>query len=229
MLFLAFLVLASLLAYAGFQASQLWISILLYYAALSMFAVGLIYLLGRPTWLLKRPEGSRYWLAWPLFAPFFMANSLTFHLHRLTSRQPPLTEIVPGLFLGRRLTAREAAGFQPTPAAVVDLANEFAEAPAFRRCAGYLCLPTLDGTTPSEQQLLTGVSHISRHLGDGSVYVHCALGHGRSATLVAAFLLLKNHAETVDDAIAMIRAKRPRIGLKPTQMAMLRTIIESEA
>jgi protein-tyrosine phosphatase len=127
------------------------------------------------------------------------------------------------------MTAREAAGYQPIPVAVVDLASEFTEVPAFRRCRGYLCLPTLDGTTPSEQQLLAGVSHISRHLANGSVYVHCALGHGRSATLVVAFLLLTNHAQTIEDAVAMVRAKRPHVGLKPSYVAMLRKIIEGNA
>lgn len=196
MFFLALLVLAGLLAYAGTQTSELWLGFPLYYSALSFFAVSFVYLLNRPTWLLKRLTGTRHWLAWPLFGPFFIANSLTFHLHRLISFQSVSHEIVPGLFLGRRMTAREAVSQQPAPDAVVDLACEFAEAPAFLLCPGYLSLPTLDGTTPSAQQLYTGVRHISQHLTRGPVYVHCALGHGRSATLVAAFLLV---SEAGDD------------------------------
>lgn len=227
MLFLAFLAMAGLLLYGGTQVSQLWLAILLHYAAVSSLAVGLVYLFSRPTWLLKRLPGSRHRLGWLLFGPFFAANGLTFHLHRLTSRQPHSHEIVPGLFLGRRMTAREAADRQPPPAAVVDLACEFAEVPAFRQCPGYLCLPALDGTTPSAQQLRTGVSHISRHLASGPVYVHCALGHGRSATLIAAFLLLTKRAETVEDAVAMIRKKRPRIGLKASQVETLRQLIDT--
>src|SRR5690606_38087996 len=98
MLFLAFLTMAGLLIYAGTQVPQLWLAILIYYTALSMIAVGFAYLLGQPTWLLKRLSGSRHWMAWPLYGPFFIANSLTFHLHRVTSRQPLSHEIVPGLF-----------------------------------------------------------------------------------------------------------------------------------
>ena len=44
------------------------------------------------------------------------------------------------------------------------------------------------------------------------VYVHCKAGHGRSPTLVAAYLILKG--KSAKGAIAAVRRKRP--GIHPT-------------
>ena len=46
------------------------------------------------------------------------------------------------------------------------------------------------------------------------MYVHCKAGHGRSPTLVAAYLVLKGMS--AKDAIATVRRKRP--GIHPTAL-----------
>jgi len=60
----------------------------------------------------------------------------------------------------------------------------------------------------------------------GPVYIHCAQGHGRTGTLAAAVLLAKGHCDSVDAAIARLRAARPRLALSKAQLQFVRRIGE---
>lgn len=122
------------------------------------------------------------------------------------------------------LTAREAQ-LLAIPA-VVDLVCEFPEPRVLRESPGYRLLPVLDGTSPTLQQLREGSQYIEESLARGGVYIHCAVGHGRGATMVAAHLLLAGHARTVEQAVAMIRQKRKRIVILPCQAKSLRALLE---
>ena len=77
----------------------------------------------------------------------------------------------------------------------------------------FLWLPTKDHYAPSQQQLLAGAAAIDTLVKQkAKVYVHCKAGHGRSPTLVAAYLILKG--KSAKGAIAAVRKKRP--GIHPT-------------
>jgi protein-tyrosine phosphatase len=54
----------------------------------------------------------------------------------------------------------------------------------------------------------------------GAAFIHCAFGHGRSATVAAAVLVRRGDA-TLDDVEAKLRAVRPRIGLNAHQRRAL--------
>lgn len=85
----------------------------------------------------------------------------------------------------------------------------------------YLWLPVENYTAPTHEQLEAGVTLIDlmeKH--KKKVYVHCALGHGRSPTLVAAYLISKG--KSVEDAIETIKAARPEIHLEEVQLTALR-------
>ena len=82
-------------------------------------------------------------------------------------------------------------------------------------------LPTEDDEAPAIDQLRRGIDFIGKAVGDGEkVYVHCALGRGRSPTMVAAYLIDQGLA--VDDAVELIRKARPIIELSPEQVEQLR-------
>ena len=85
----------------------------------------------------------------------------------------------------------------------------------------FLWLPVTDGTAPTQEQLLIGAQAI-RNFVDSKikVYVHCKRGHGRSPTLVAAYLILEG--ETPVQAIKRIRMKRA-IHLRTSQLDALRS------
>ena len=85
----------------------------------------------------------------------------------------------------------------------------------------YLWLPVADKTAPSVDQFAAGVTLMENMTKRGKkVYVHCRDGHGRSPTLVAAYLIA--NGKTVAEAIDIIKAARPEIHLEDSQMQSLR-------
>lgn len=65
--------------------------------------------------------------------------------------------------------------------------------------------------------------HIEKH---ETVYVHCKAGKGRSATVVICYLLKHKEFNTVDDAIAYVKQKRPEINLNLRQRAAVDAYFE---
>jgi membrane-associated phospholipid phosphatase len=123
-------------------------------------------------------------------------------------------EIVPGVWIGRWLSdveAREAVAAGVT--AVLDLSDAFSEARPFTEL-NYLHLPVLDLTAPTPAQLAEAAAFIDSHAARGIVYVHCKIGYSRSASAMAAWLLATKKVSSVDDAISLLRAKRPTIVIR---------------
>jgi protein-tyrosine phosphatase len=54
------------------------------------------------------------------------------------------------------------------------------------------------------------------------VLVHCAHGHGRSATVLCAILIAEGQARGIGDAEAMLKAERPRVRLNYRQRGALK-------
>jgi hypothetical protein len=191
--------------------------------SLAGLGVGLAYWLNAPRLLLKRADGRLGVWSWLLFWPYHLLSHLSLALHRASATEAPFHEIIPGLFLGCRLRPKEALELDPQGvAAVLDLTSEFAECATLRRSGRYRCRPLLDHTAPSRQQLQDAVAFITEHLVHPPVYVHCAVGHGRSATVVAAFLLGQGSAASPQDAVARLKAIRPGVRLNAAQMNRLR-------
>jgi len=109
----------------------------------------------------------------------------------------------------------------------LDLSSEFGEVGFIRTGQNYLCIPLIDTTAPTFNQLDEAISWITARLLEGPVFVHCALGHGRSALVVAGFLLKQGIVNDVKEAVAFIKTKRPGIGLHPKQLAILEKFAQS--
>jgi hypothetical protein len=109
--------------------------------------------------------------------------------------------VAPGILLGQRPLGAEAL---EDASLIVDLTSELTELAAVRAGREYLCLPTLDGAAPSEAALRAVLPRLTSF--EGTMYVHCAAGHGRSATVVAAILVKRGLAGSPRDAVAMLRA-----------------------
>lgn len=191
------------------------------WAALAFGLVALAYAGGGPALLGKRADGRRRPWAWPLLGPYFLLNALGLALFRWGERGPPLATVAPNLALGRRLTAREARRLGPGWVAVLDLAAEFAAVDPLRAAPGYRSLPVLDATAPGPADLADAVAWLGERTRLGPVYVHCALRHGRSATVAAAYLLATDPALTPEAAEAAVRAARPGVRLNRDQRARL--------
>jgi protein-tyrosine phosphatase len=87
---------------------------------------------------------------------------------------------------------------------------------------GYQSLPILDATAPKEEQLRWAVEWIAEQAAAGPVYVHCALGHGRSACVVIAYLLATGAVRSIAEGVRQLRALRPGVRLQPCQWERLR-------
>jgi hypothetical protein len=223
-----FLVLAAAFVVVAVAAwdSVGWAAIVPLYAALSFALLAVAYAGAGPRILLKRPNGRRSAIGWLLLAPYFLLNTLTFGLYRLLSREPAYAEVAPNLFFGRRLSAREAeAGGW---AGVLDLAGEFPAGWWQRSRPGYRSLPVLDAAAPTEEELRSAAAWVAQAAAAGPVYVHCALGHGRSACVVIAHLLVSGRVATVAEGVRLLRSLRPGVRLHPPQARLLRRL-ESKA
>jgi hypothetical protein len=85
----------------------------------------------------------------------------------------------------------------------------------------FVWLPTKDKTAPTIQKLRLGAHAIRELVDEGeAVYVHCMNGHGRAPTLVAAYFILMG--DSVDEALARIKKKRPQIHLERSQLQRLK-------
>jgi protein-tyrosine phosphatase len=66
---------------------------------------------------------------------------------------------------------------------------------------------------------------IAARTAEGPVYIHCAMGHGRSGSIVIAHLVRTNHCETLDDAIEHVKTQRPGVDLHDRQKEALRQLL----
>jgi protein-tyrosine phosphatase len=201
---------------AAFIALAIWTRVwILLWPAVVLVAVAIVYLAQAPRAFGKRPGGTLAWWAWLAWAPIFGYMRLLHELARSLTDEPVGNEVAPGVWVGRRPRRHELpAGI----AIVVDLCAELPEAPGVAAGHRYLAIPTLDATAPSPGDIVRAVDAVLA--APGAAFIHCAFGHGRSATIAAAVLVRRGDA-TLDDVERMLRAARPRIGLNAHQRRAL--------
>lgn len=205
------------------------LGVLATWAALSLLAVCGLYLDaargGDPGPVLK---GRRKPWMQPLFWPFRLVSYAVFAGARWRRRAELVDEVTAGLFLGPRLFPGESGWLRERKiTAVVDLTSElptatvFATAP-FERYS----VPTLDRAPPPAAVFDEAVRWTAAKVAAGeSVYVHCAFGRGRSATLAAAVLIALDRAKGAAEAVAMVTAARPSVSVKGEQLAALEAFV----
>jgi protein-tyrosine phosphatase len=190
--------------------------------ALSFLLVSVAYFGTGPRLLFKRANGRRFLWAWLVHWPNFALTAFTYPLTLLMSRENPIVRVAPNVLLGRRLTEREAERVaRAGVVAVLDLAAELPEAAPFRAVEHYRSVPVLDAIAPRPADLREAVAWVQERAAQGAVYVHCALGHGRSALVVAAYLIASGQAPDAKAAVQHLRALRPSVKLRSPQRAAL--------
>lgn len=102
----------------------------------------------------------------------------------------------------------------------MNLSQEANEIPP-KDIEGYIWLPVIDGYAPSQSQLAIGTSIIKEAIDAGKkVYVHCKNGHGRSPSMVAAYLI-RFEKMSVDQVLSLIKEKRPESHMEESQIKAL--------
>lgn len=193
-----------------------WLWVLL--PAVSMLLVALNYGLLGAAGFQKGIDGQLTQASRWLYAPYLSAAWINSRLWTRNHPQPDL--IVDNVWLGRIPAANELYPFN----AVVDLC---AELPVNPRDRVYYSLPVLDLTVPTLSQCLEAAQAIERLRLHGPLLVCCALGYSRSATAVAAWLLISKRAETLDQALAIIGAARPCVVLHATHRRVLEALLHA--
>jgi protein-tyrosine phosphatase len=196
-------------------------------AAFSLLIVAVAYFGAGPRLLFKRANGRRFVWAWLVHWPYFVLTAFSYRLSRLIARETAYVRVAPNVFLGRRLTAREALRAEAESwVAVLDLAAELPEPRVLRAVANYRSLPVLDATAMSPAQLCEAVEWLKRHAATGPVYVHCAMGHSRSALVVAAYLIAVGLAPDAPSALKQLRSLRSGVRLRRPQRRALNRFAE---
>lgn len=193
-------------------ATQQWIWL---WPATVMLATAAVYLARAPRAFGKREDGTLTWAAWILWAPLFAYQWMVHEITRAWLREPVATEVAAGIWVARRPRLHE---LPPGIAIVIDLCAEFPVSRGVRDGRIYLSIPTLDATAPTPVQIANAVAAVES--AGGAAFIHCAFGHGRSATVAAAVLIGRGLA-SLENVEPMMQALRPRIGLNAVQRGAL--------
>jgi Tyrosine phosphatase family len=209
---LKLILLAGALGALGVQHGSTWWPAI--WLALDFFVVGVAEYSGWHRIFGKRAEGSLPAWSWIVFGPFLVYTHAIWHLLRIVQREAAWHEVTAGITIGRRLQSGESPGnFENW----IDLTAEFSEPRPWRGSPGYLSLAILDGSALEPRQLLSAL----QQLRPGSVFIHCAQGHGRTGLVCAALLLYRRVVSTPDEAIAQMKAIRPGVRLNNSQRRAL--------
>ena len=151
--------------------------------------------------------------------------------HETIKGNPWFTQITPDgaigetLWLGGAPTTRRDYRFllENNINAVVDIRAERSDDLAFYAAhdIAHLKLHVLDMAAPGAEVLDAGVTWMAQQAAAGRhILVHCAKGRGRSATLLAAYLM-GQHGLSYAEAAALLTRKRPLVKLEARHQAVL--------
>lgn len=192
-----------------------WWSVLAWWGVAFSIA-GAAHVASAPWVLAKGREGGMGAASMLVLLPYFLVTWGRWQLEWWLSSENAWDEVAPGLFVGRW------PGRSPLPPGVGLVVDMTAELPAPRWLVGayeYVSLPTLDMSAPDR----TRFAEVARLVAESPVpaYLHCAMGHGRSATMAAAVLLRRRVVKTIPEALDRLRAVRPRVRLEASQRRLL--------
>ena len=180
-------------------------AVLIAWIGMCLFLVSANYALGTNDFLHKRRRGYSP-AVWILYGPYLLGCLVNWHYWR--ARLQPMSEIVPGLWIGARPGRADWAKVQRRNiGAVIDLVPELSATPPAGIAHSHL--PFLDLVVPDPARLDQAAKLIEETLGSRNVLVHCALGMSRSVLAVCAWLIRNGHsAEGALNLVGRVRAER---------------------
>ncbi|MHC6227539.1 phosphatase PAP2/dual specificity phosphatase family protein [Pseudomonas sp. X10] len=202
---------ALLFCLPAFYLGNAWLWLL--WPAVALLMVALDYALFGANGFQKGADGQLSNAAYWLLAPYLGAAWINSRLW--TRGHPQANEICDGVFLGRIPARGEASAFS----AIVDLCAELPMVVAPKQ--HYRSLPSLDLVAPDSALCQQAADAIEALRVEGPLLVCCALGYSRSASAIAAWLVLSGRCQDITQAETRIRQARPGIVLHPAHRRML--------
>jgi protein-tyrosine phosphatase len=178
---------------------------LLLWPATSLALVAVAYVRGSVDLFHKR-DGRLSHSAWVVHWPYLIAQRISWRTQ--SCGRTACSELTPGIWIGRRPGRRDCEELKRRGVvSTLDLTAELSEWPGLRG-EGYYNLPILDLTLPALATLERAAAIIAEASRHGGVYVHCAIGYGRTAVVAAAYLLASGRAGDVQSALEQVCAAR---------------------
>jgi protein-tyrosine phosphatase len=203
-----------LLGFLGWRLS--WYGWWLIWYSIDFFLLSIAYQKDSVKIFGKRSDGKMSFFSIALLLPTLLFLWTIWHVRRSILKEQYSHEILPGIWLGGRAFANE---IPDNISLIVDLTTEFIEPYDVIAQKTYICIPTLDASVPSDERFFEIVSTICTW--QGNVYLHCALGRGRSATVAAGILLAKGIVDDVDRAKTLLQNIRPGVDFSVSQKQLL--------
>lgn len=201
---------SALLAIAALTAWGAWLggpgSWLCTWVAINALVCAMAYFARWPQMMGKGVDGVVPWWRSLLLGPFVVFTALMGVAKVWFGREPVCHEVAPGVYVGRRCQPRELPADVEV---VVDLTCERTEPKGLRSRAEYHTLPTLDGTAPEPRAYRTLLSKLRSET--RPIYIHCAMGHSRAATVAAGLLIARGMVHSADAAESLMKAVRPKV------------------
>lgn len=186
---------------------------LCFWPALSLLIVAAAYAGFGTAVFQKNPTGSLSISARLILAPYLLGTKIFQRWYCQQRIISPNNQIVANIWLG------SFPHGQGQYQAVLDVTAELHHS-ADSCC--WVAYPLMDLNVPAVDDLYKAALLLGKlQQNNDKVLVCCALGLSRSATVMAAFLLLNQYAASVEQALTLIRAQRPQIILTPAHVQQL--------
>jgi protein-tyrosine phosphatase len=182
--------------------------------AVALALVAVAYLFIGSAVFAKSDDGRIGAAARILLAPYLLGAWINSRLW--TWKDPDPVEVAPGLWLGRFPARRRMKNARR----VVDLTAEMSR-PRWAEAIDWRSVPCLDLVAPDPQMLIDAARAIGPANPDKPVMVCCALGYGRSAAAVAAWMVVNGRVDSVQDGVAWLRDLRPKLAISPSQLSAI--------
>lgn len=207
-------------------------TILFGWIALSFLCVSLAYFANNPSIFRKKMDGRIPFFAKLFFIPFLVIIHIYNKIARDFDGVPSIQCVGENLFIGDKLTPSDVAILaDKNIKAVLDVTAEFESLDwtLANETISYHNIPILDHSTPREKELSQAIIWIkNQQLHKGPVLIHCALGRGRSALIVIAYLLSQSTHKKISTVLNELRKTRSTVNLNKRQMKLLERSIQEK-
>jgi hypothetical protein len=157
------------------------------------------------------------------FKKFFSRHRTPLHIHTQTLTGLNYDYIADGIFIGTNQCCTTGLSEVLKKEGItcdISLEGEALDAPY--GVEAYVWIPTIDHFAPTIDQVNFGVEALKKLVAEKKkIYIHCKNGHGRSSTLMSAYLMRTRNLP-YEEAFAIVKAGRPGAHMQVCQVELLK-------